>query len=217
MTTLEAGQVTLCEEMLRNIPDVVSARVITTTDGTVDAIQVLAGAERRSSDVAGDVVAVLKKYFAVDLKPDTVAVNHLQDPPESSDLMPTEQRPRFIGLNVSTKGNQIEVRVEISSKGSVLSGVAIGPASTRNRRRLVAQAMLTALENQSQSGYTFILEDLAVVTLAGKHVVLVGVSLLSPLGEEFLTGTAVVDEEESEAIVKATLDAINRRLSVLTG
>ncbi|MEW6446607.1 MAG: hypothetical protein AB1426_00705 [Bacillota bacterium] len=217
MTTLEAGQVTLCEEMLRNIPDVVSARVITGTDGTVDAIQVLAGAERSSADVAGDVVAVLKKYFAVDINPEIVTVNHLQEPPESNGLMPAEQRPRFIGLNVSTKGNQIEVRVEIASKGSVLSGVAIGPASARNRRRLVAQAMLAALESQSQSGYTFILEDLAVVTLAGKQVILVGVSLLSPLGEEFLTGTAVIDEEEPEAIVKATLDAINRRLSVLTG
>ncbi|HIE12134.1 MAG TPA: hypothetical protein EYP63_01710 [Desulfotomaculum sp.] len=217
MATLEAGQVSLCEEMLRNIPDVVSARVITSADGSVEAIQVLAGAQRSSSDVAGDVVAVLKKYFAVDITPDTVAVSHLQEPPESNALIPIEQRPRFLGLNVSTKGNKIEVKVEVASKGSVLSGTAVGPASTRNRRRLVAQAMLTALENQSQSGYSFILEDLAVVTLAGKQVVLVGVSLLSPLGENFLTGTAVVDEEEPEAIVKATLDAINRRLSVLTG
>lgn len=217
MTALEAGQVTLCEEMLRNIPDVVSARVITSAGGSVEAIRVLAGAERSSSDVAGDVVAVLKKYFAVDITPDMVAVNHLQEPLESNGLIPLEERPRFLGLNVSTKGNKIEVKVEVASKGSVLSGTAVGPASTRNRRRLVAQALLAALENQSQGDYSFILEDLAVVTLAGKQVVLVGVSLLSPLGENFLTGTAVVNEKEPEAIVKATLDAINRRLSVLTG
>ncbi|MGQ9512098.1 hypothetical protein [Thermodesulfitimonas sp.] len=116
---------------------------------------------------------------------------------------------------MSSKGNKIEVRVELANRGKILSGVAVGPASARNRRRLIAQAMLSALESESESGYSFILEGLTVVTLAGKQVALVAVSLLSPLGEEFLTGSAVVDEEEPEAIVKATLDAINRRLSVL--
>ena len=217
MANLGAGQVTFCEEMLRNIPDVVSARVILGSNGEVGTIQVLAGAERSSAEVAADVVGVLNKYFSVEIEPEMVAVTHLQEPLENGAEVPAERRPRFAGLNMNSKGNQVEIRVEIARGDQIVSGVAVGPASARNRQRLIAQATLTALASRSQSGYNFVLEDLTVVPLAGKRAAVVAVSLLSPLGEEFLTGTAVVIEEEPEAIVRATLDAINRRLSVLTG
>lgn len=217
MSKLGSGQVTFCEERLRDLPDVVSARVILGSDGTAEKVQVLAGAERTASEVVGDVVAVFRKYFSVEIKPEMISVSHLQEPSERDEAISSERRPRFAGLNMSSKGNQIEVRVEIAKGDAIVSGVAVGPASARNRQRLVAQATLTALGSQSQSGYSFVLEDLAVIPLAGKRVALVAVSLLSPLGEECLTGTAVVVEEESEGIVRATLDAINRRLSVLIG
>lgn len=215
MAKLGTGQVALCEEMLRNIPDVVSARIVLNPDDAAAGVQVLAGAERSASEVAADVVAVMKKYFAIDVRPEMISVTHLQEPLQSGSTMSVERRPRFAGLNISSKGNQIEIRVELANEGVVVSGVAVGPASSRNRQRLIAQATLAAIGNWTQSGYTFILEDLMVASLAGKRVALVGVSLLSPLGEEFLTGSAVVDEEEPDAIIRATLDAINRRLSVL--
>lgn len=218
MSKLGAGQLSRCEEMLRGIPDVVSARVVLDGEGSISQIRILAGAERNAASIAADVIAGLKKNFGVDVDPANIIITHLQEPAgEGSEAtaLSSGERPRFVGLNMSSKGNKIEVRVELASRGKILSGVAVGPASARNRRRLIAQAMLSALESESESGYSFILEDLTVVTLAGKQVALVAVSLLSPLGEEFLTGSAVVDEEEPEAIVKATLDAINRRLSVL--
>lgn len=218
MSKLGAEQVTMCEEMLRNIQDVVSARVLLGSDGTLNEVQVLAGAERSAAEVASDVVSVLKKYFAVEVGPEKVTVTHLHEPLEKDVATSGERRPYFAGLNVSSKGNQVEVRVEIAYGNAVVSGVAVGPASTRNRRRLIAQATLMALESwSSQNRYSFILEDLVLVPLAGKRVALVGVSILSSLGEEFLTGSAVVDEEEPEAIVRSVLDAINRRLTVLTG
>ncbi|MEW6172382.1 MAG: hypothetical protein AB1510_04855 [Bacillota bacterium] len=217
MSKLGNGQVSLCEEMLRNIPDVVSARVTLSPENTASSVQVLAGAERSAAEVAADVVAVMKKYFAVDVKPEMVTVAHLQEPPQTDNTMSIERRPRFAGLNISSKGNQVEIKVEIANEGTVVNGIAVGPSSTRNRQRLIAQATLIALGNWIQGGHTFILEDLTVASLAGKRVALVAVSLLSPMGEEFLTGSAVVDEEEADAIIRATLDAVNRRLSVLTG
>lgn len=218
MSKLDAGQLSQYEEMLRGIPDVVSARVLLDGEGKINQIRILAGAERKSEDIVADVVTGLKEHFGIELEPKKIQITHLQEPVTAGGETASAasgERPRFVGLNMSSKGNKLEVRVELASRGKILTGIAVGPASARNRRRLIAQAMLSALESESQSGYSFILEDLTVVTLAGKQVALVAVSLLSPLGEEFLTGSAVVDEEEPEAIVKATLDAINRRLSVL--
>jgi hypothetical protein len=217
MGKLGTGQVALCEELLRNIPDVVSARVVFSPDDATSSVQVLAGAERNASEVAADVIAVMKKYFSIEVKPEMISVTHLQEPAQSGSTMSVERRPRFAGLNISSKGNQVEIRVEIANEGALVSGVAVGPSSTRNRQRLLAQATLNAMSNWTQSGYTFILEDLMVISLAGKRVAIVGVSLLSPMGEEFLTGSAVVDEEEPYAIIRGTLDAINRRLTVLSG
>jgi len=61
-----------------------------------------------------------------------------------------------------------------------------------------------------------VVEDLQTeVALAGRKAVTVLVSTLtSPRGEELLTGSALVRHDIWKAVVNATLDAVNRRVSL---
>ena len=59
-------------------------------------------------------------------------------------------------------------------------------------------------------------EDLQTdIPLAGRKSVMVLVSALAPAkGEELLTGCALIRQDVWKAVVSATLDAVNRRVSL---
>ena len=61
-----------------------------------------------------------------------------------------------------------------------------------------------------------VIEDLsAQIPLAGRTAVVVLVSALgSSKGEELLTGSALVRQDIWKAVVNATLDAVNRRITL---
>ena len=48
--------------------------------------------------------------------------------------------------------------------------------------------------------------------IAGKHALAVSVGHISELGEELLIGSSFINRDENDSIVRATLDAINRRV-----
>jgi len=54
------------------------------------------------------------------------------------------------------------------------------------------------------------------VDLGREKVAVSCVILVTPLGEQPLTGSAFARQAENESIVRATLDAINRRMNFLT-
>jgi len=63
---------------------------------------------------------------------------------------------------------------------------------------------------------TFALEDVTVVQLGRERVAVSCVSLVTPHGEQAYSGSALVHQSENDSIVRATLDAINRRIGLLT-
>jgi hypothetical protein len=59
---------------------------------------------------------------------------------------------------------------------------------------------------------TFIVEDIEQMQLAKRNVIVAAISLITHHEEELMVGSAVVRKDEYETIVRATLDAINRRI-----
>ena len=90
------------------------------------------------------------------------------------------------------------------------------PASQTGRQRLVAQATLNAVEQYTHGAHSFALEDVTIVQLGREKVAVSCVTLVTPLGEQTFAGSALVRQNEKDSIVKATLDAINRRMGFLT-
>ncbi len=123
-------------------------------------------------------------------------------------------------VRVSTLGTEATVEVRLLTAGVPSVGAASGPAVDGYLLRLAAQAAAGAIDGLIEATpgapavHCFI--DHAGVVPFGSCVVAVVVVLVSGDGwVEQLVGSAIVASDPRQAIVRATLSAMNRRLDSL--
>ncbi|MFY1697532.1 hypothetical protein [Solwaraspora sp. WMMA2101] len=124
-------------------------------------------------------------------------------------------------VQVSTFGVDATVEVRLTAGPRTTSGVATGPAVDGYVLRLCAVAAASAIEElltgpagAFDRGRCFV-EHAAVVPMGGCEVAVVVVLLACGGWVEQLAGSAVVSGDPRQAVVRATLAAVNRRLDAL--
>lgn len=125
-------------------------------------------------------------------------------------------------VQVSTLGLDATVEVRLTSNGAPAYGVASGPAVDGYVLRLAAvaatnaidQLLSSTLEGGERQGRSFV-EHAAVVPFGSCEVAVVVVLLVYGGTVEQLSGSALVAGDPRQAIVRATLAAVNRRLDGL--
>ncbi|MFV2083450.1 hypothetical protein ACFHWT_03050 [Micromonospora sp. LOL_021] len=124
-------------------------------------------------------------------------------------------------VQVSTFGVDATVEVRLTAGQRTTSGVATGPAVDGYVLRLCAVAAASAIEKllAGPAGAAdrgrCIVEHAAVVPMGGCEVAVVVVLLACGGWVEQLAGSAVVSGDPRQAVVRATLAAVNRRLDAL--
>lgn len=208
----EASRIRDCENLIRQVRGVISSQIVKDKDGEISEIHVLADASRSPKQVVRDIESAVLVQLNVELDHKKISVAQLQGGDEGFNRV---LRPRLEGVELTTRGSKAEARVTVDFGNESYTGVAKGANVMRNRLRLAATATLEAVESYLGGTVRFMLEDVQKVVFSGRDVILVGISLLTPMGEEIFVGSAVVMGDERETAVKAVLDAINRRLYLL--
>jgi hypothetical protein len=103
-----------------------------------------------------------------------------------------------------------EVTLELS--GAEHTGSAAAATTTTSVHRSVALATLRAVERALDGRVRFELEHLESAALGSDRAVVVEVSMITKVGSERLTGVSAVREDARQAVIRATLDALNRRI-----
>jgi hypothetical protein len=144
--------------------------------------------------------------------------------PASRPIKPgTQPGPRVVidHVQVSTFGLDATVEVRFAAGDLRASGLATGPAVDGYVLRLCAVAAAAAIddllrtaENAADQGRCFV-EHAAVVPFGTCEVAVVVVLLVCGGWVEQLAGSALVAGDPRQAVVRATLDAVNRRLEAL--
>lgn len=124
-------------------------------------------------------------------------------------------RPAIIQLHLVSSGLEVTASVTLSSGEQQATGEAAGSGSRSGVHRAVAGATLRAVEQLVEVPVRFDVEHLEIMPMGTESTVLVALSMLSSHGPERLTGAAAVREDVRQAVVRATLDALNRRLETL--
>jgi hypothetical protein len=148
-------------------------------------------------------------------------------PEESEPRRPTRpgMAPRVVldQVQVSTLGMEATVEVRLSGAGAPAVGVANGPAVDGYVLRLAAEAATIAIDQLlsratgNQQGRSYV-EHAAVVPFGSCEVAVVVILLVQGgTAVEQLTGSALVSGDPRQAVVRATLAAVNRRLDALLG
>jgi len=125
-------------------------------------------------------------------------------------------RPRIVSVRVSGgagDGGKIARVVLTGPSGETIEASWIdegrGPASLR---RAIGQATVHALGLCLQPGYTLSVESVSALKLGSRRIVTAVVKIGSPASEDVLTGAVLTSDNPEMAVVKAVLDALNRRL-----
>jgi hypothetical protein len=124
-------------------------------------------------------------------------------------------RPAIQRMHLVSSGLDISASVTLGFNDRSAVGEAQGTATQSGVQRAVALATLRAIESLVDGAARFELDHLEVTQTGRDRTALVGVTLVTPSGSERLTGAAVVREDVRQAVIRATLDALNRRVGAL--
>lgn len=199
-----------CENLIKQIRDVISVNIVLGENKEIEEIHVLAEDGRNAKQLVRDIETLLRVEYDLDLDHKKISVVQLNK--EQSFFQ--GRRLRFTAIQYSLHGNQLEAMVEISSAKRACQGRSCGVNSNSNRLRLFAEATVKALVDFLDPGSTVFLEDVAHYPLGRRYLVSTALTYVQGSVEECLVGTALVKQDEKEAVVRATLSALNRRVSV---
>ncbi len=224
------------EELLTTLPGVISARIVASEGGTIDAIHLLTSQDVAAKQTVRNVESALIAHLGlrvdhrkISVATSTEAVRRLvpRQRPES----PTDVPPAPAEAPVSEIGRRVyfeDVEVRRSRKAGVLCrvtlrkgessyvGEAEGLESDRSRVELAARATLTALAEAEGLLGGLALDGVKRISAFDREFVFVGVSARLSRASVLLTGSCEIKESAETASVLAVLDATNRWIANAT-
>ena len=212
------------EHALGQVAEIKAARIVTSQSGAIEEIHVLALPTKTAKQLVRDIESTLMASFGINVDHKKISVAQLgravademakstAEEPAADAMM----RPKIVSINASVTGLSAGATVTLEIGGNRYVGSADGPASQSGRLRMLALAALDALEQWSGEMVNFALEDVTVVQLGHEKVAVACIVLVTDFGEQTFTGSSLVRQNEKDAIVRATLDALNRRIGFLT-
>jgi len=198
------------ELLLGRIKGVNAARIVVDGEGKVDEIHLLAGSSRSPKQIVRDVESALLASFNLAIDHKKISIAQVEGSYEEESHV--EIRPQVAKVDVSLEQNLARVNVELYLGEARIAGSAEGPATHQNRKRLLAAATVAAVENFLNKKGIFVVEDVQEMFISGKKAVVVAIAAILGREEENYLGAAYTNGDEREAVVKAALAAINRRL-----
>jgi hypothetical protein len=162
-------------------------------------------------------------------RPTLTAVPEYRDLPDQAGTSTTEveqapsaqslpaRGPRILiqKMQLVSAGLGVTTSVSLGWQGEMFTGEASAAATPTSVHRSVAMATLHAVEGVIGGRARFELEQLEVNQLGPDRAVVVVVSMLTRVGSERLTGVSVIREDVRQAVIRATLDSLNRRIESL--
>jgi hypothetical protein len=121
-----------------------------------------------------------------------------------------DDRIRYENVNLIVNGQRSQAQVELRWKGLSRIGNASGWSSRDDSHRLVAQATALAVQEFLADPVALNVREVTFVELTGRRVAVVVLSLLAHRHEKVLTGACSVEADTPQAVVLATLAALNR-------
>lgn len=168
--------------------------------------------------VATSVGRLLRERFGLGVDAERVQLVEDAEVPEEPltrlDSAP-RSRPAIQRMHLVSSGLDISASVTLGFADRSAVGEAQGTATQTGVQRAVALATLRACEALVDGKARFELDHLEVTQTGHDRTVVAGVTLVTQSGSEKLTGAAVVREDVRQAVIRATLDGLNRRLGAL--
>ncbi len=207
------------EAAIQSLRDVEAASV-QIEDDDIREIHVLTSSSRPAKQIVRDVQTLLLTRFnrAIDHRVVSVAYSRpgpalaprapLAPAPEPEEQTP--HRIRFGSVNLYVASGRAQAQVELGWKGVTRLGTASGSATREGAQGLIVSATLSSVQEFLEEGLALSLQDIELLRLGKQDVIVVSLSLLAHRSEKTLVGCCTVEQDAQQAVVLATLAALNR-------
>lgn len=201
------------ELTLSQIHDLYASRVVLDGNRRLCEMHIVASTARKPKQIIRDVETLV--YVKHGLKVDYRKISLVQLEDEDLLRIPLA-RPEICAVTEDDLGNRKRITVQIQGGGKIVVGEAMERMKSPNLFRTAAQATLDAIQKLIDHRVDVHLVDTATVRLDMHEVLLVIVSCEFPDREESFVGASFVGVRPAESAARATLDALNRRIFLLT-
>lgn len=198
------------EGILRQIRDVISARVVLDEAGTIQEIHVLAGTGRSPKHIVRDIESTFMAHFNLSIDHKKVSVAQLD---WETGQAGAAAWLKVVGVSLKVNGVRASSSVGLEVEGELFTGEAEGAASAQNWLRLVAAATLNAVEAYLKGEVAFALEGLKLLEIGGRTVAVATVAAVTPVREENLAGASFITEDVAMGVAQAVLSALGAWLA----
>lgn len=216
MTVTDYGEIV---SALRAVPGVADADVEPDGNGGMGLLRLGLAPGYDEVQVATSVGRLLRERFGLGVDAERVQLVEDAEVPEEpvgrNGHSTLQHRPAIQRMHLVSSGLDISASVTLGFEERSAVGEAQGTATQSGVQRAVALATLRSCETLIDGKARFELDHLEVTQTGRDRTVVVGVTLVTQGGSERLTGAAVVREDVRQAVIRATLDSLNRRLGAL--
>jgi len=215
------------EAALRTLRDIESAAIQADGDD-IQEIHILTSSSRPAKQIVRDVQTLLLARFRRPIDHRVVSVAFTaalpaDEPPAPAaapapapePAAPRDDRVRFGSANVLVTGPRLQAQVELRWKGLPRMGSAAGHGTRDTGNRLVAQAVLAAVQEFLEEDVALALDAMEFSRLGSRDIVAVAVQLVAHREHKLLVGCCTVEQDVPQAVALATLAAVNRMLGGL--
>ncbi len=199
------------EGLIKQLNGVISAKVISGEERFRE-IHVLTNQKRSPKQISRDIQSIYAATFGESLDHKTVSIAQIEVE------LPDQNIGRVLLEEVRYQSGTdafAEATVRLRLDDEVFDGSAKGVNTSRNAQRLVIEATLESLHSLLKVEQRVVLEDVEQVTLAKQNVYNVALCAFDGHREDMYVGSAMVRGDDREALVRATLDALNRRIHMV--
>ncbi len=205
------------ESLLVCLPGIQKARVVINDWGAIEEIHILTGLGRNPKQIVRDIQSALKAKWDISVDRRKISVAQIR-----VGLPDPLGRLRYSGIEFWTDGltgrTDLTVTLETGTEGqdTVYVGKAQCDATESAILLGVAKATCLAVNLALEPPHAFFVDDVATLEIGMTQAVAVLVDLLTPRkNHEQMVGCALVRRDIRESCVRATLDAVNRRMELI--
>ena len=194
------------QEMINKINGVISTKIIH-QDNDIQELHILANTLRAPKQIVRDIESILLTSF--DYRVDRKVISIAQIETDDTDPI---KRIKFGGISLDVQANMVECKVKLLYEEQEFFVTQVGIKTAANRKKIVAKATIDAVEKIL--GQTFIFDVQDVISTTNRDITFISVlvNMVINESEETMVGSAIIKNDINEAIAKATLAAINRRV-----
>lgn len=194
------------EDVIMKIQGVTHAKVVYNNE-ELEEVHIIASTIRSPKQIVRDIESALLAIFNYRVDRKLISIAQI-DNGETKAI----KRIRYEGISLGTKDNNVECEVRLTMDDKEYTSMEMAIGTSVNRRKVIAKATVSAIEEITGQTSVFDVEDIIINSIRDISYVTVIINMMNNTEEEVLIGTSIVRNDMNEAIAKATLDAINRRI-----